>query len=42
MAFGRQAEPIEEKRHLPSYNCVTRAPTTAREQILRVLRALRG
>jgi hypothetical protein len=42
MAFGGQTEPIEETRYLPSYNCVTGAPNAAREQILRVLRDLRG
>jgi threonyl-tRNA synthetase len=37
MAFGSQTEPIEETRYLPSYNCVTGAPNTELEQILRVL-----
>ena len=37
MAFSWQTERIEETRYLPSYNCVTGAPNTEHEQILRVL-----
>jgi hypothetical protein len=42
MHFSRPLDLIEQICYLPSYDCVTTSSRGDREQILRVLRVLRG
>jgi hypothetical protein len=42
MQFSRRLDLTEQACYLPSYDCVTTSPRGARQEILRVLRVLRG